>query len=134
MVHHLHFVVIQIVCNQPFRSIFLWYDLEPTSHFVPDELFQINRVRGQAVFVHHCSHPLCAFASVPSAELGVPNDGVLLVVRLEHPLQPLTRVGFFQLYRGELNAPTSNQWEWFRCFFPFGFRYAVDDSHSVIPP
>ena len=109
MVYHLHFVVIQIVCNQAFRSILLWYDLEPTIHFVPDELFQINLL-GRAVFVHHCSYPLCALASVVSGILRVPNDGVLLVARLEYPLQPLTRFGFFQLNRGELNSPTASKW------------------------
>ena len=67
-----------------------------------------------------------------SGILRVPNDGVLLVARLEYPLQPLTRFGFFQLNRGELNSPTRDQSPRF-WFFPFGYRHSVDDSHSSFP-
>jgi hypothetical protein len=100
----------QIVSNIAFRSIFSACGFYPAIHFVPDELFQINRARGYVVFVQQCFYPLGALASVPSAELRVPNDSVLLVARLEYPLQPLTRFGFFQLNRGELNSPTVSEW------------------------
>jgi len=129
-----NFGVIQIASDIPFRSIFFVDDLYATTHFLPDELFQINRSRWYVVFVHHCSYPLCTLASIPSAELGVPNDGALLIQRLEHPLQAFTRFGFFQLNIGELNPPISAKRKHLTFPFPFWSRYAVCDSHSSFTP